>query len=259
MMDGKELQAIWRSGTPSFGAWVTISDAAAAAIICNCGYEWLIIDAEHHPFNPEKIREIVSVVRARKGVPIVRVPVNDPAVIKQALDFGAEGVVVPLLHTAADAQEAVAACRYPPDGIRGFNPVNASNFFHDIDDYLKTINDRVVVILQVEHVDAVSNLDGILATPGLSGILIGPADLSYSMGYALQPGHPQVQAAIQTTISKCNAAGIPVGISIGGTPEELASFIRRGMNFMLIGFDYEWIAQAGKARLNQMRSLTGGR
>jgi 2-keto-3-deoxy-L-rhamnonate aldolase RhmA len=258
-MDGKELQAIWRSGTPSFGAWVTISDAAAAAVICNSGYEWLIIDAEHHPFNPEKIREIVSVVRARKGVPIVRVPVNNPAVIKQMLDFGAEGVVVPLLHTAADAQEAVAACRYPPQGIRGYNPVNASNFLKDIDQYRKTINDRVLVILQVEHIDAVNNLDGILATPGISGILIGPADLSYSIGYPLQLGHPQVQAAIQTTISKCNVAGIPVGVAISGTPEELASLIRGGLNFMLIGFDYEWIALASKAMLNQMRSLTGGR
>jgi len=258
-MDGKELQTIWRSGTPSFGAWVTITDPTVAAVICNIGYEWLIIDTEHHPFNPETLREIISVVRARNGAPIVRVPNNNAPSIKQTLDFGAEGVVIPLLHTAADAQDAVAACRYPPYGIRGFNPVDASNFFNDIEPYLKTINDRVVVILQVEHIDAVNNLDGILATPGIGGILIGPADLSYSMGVPLQIAHPEVQAAIKTTISKCNAAGIPVGIALDGTPEELASWMRAGLNFMLLGFDYHWIMRSGKEILYSMRTLTGGR
>lgn len=258
-MDGKELQAAWRSGAPSFGAWVTFSDSAVAAIICNAGYEWLIIDTEHQPFNPETLREIISVVRARNCVPIVRVPSNNAASIKQTLDFGAEGVIVPLLHTAADAQEAVAACRYPPYGIRGYNPRDASNFFKDTEYYLKTINDRVVVILQVEHIDAVNNLDGILATPGIGGILIGPADLSYSMGFPLETAHPAVQAAIKTTISKCNAAGVPVGIALGGSPEDRASWIRSGINFLPLGFDYEWIMQGGRTILNQMRTLTGGR
>ncbi len=258
-MDGKELQTIWRSGIPSFGAWVTITDPTVAAVICNIGYEWLIIDTEHHPFNPETLREIISVVRARNGVPIVRVPSNNATSIKQTLDFGAEGVVIPLLQTAADAQEAVTACRYPPYGIRGFNPRDASNFFNDINHYLKTINDRVVVILQVEHIAAVNNLDSILAVPGIGGILIGPADLSYSMGLPLQPAHPEVQAAIKTTISKCNAAGVPVGIVLKGTVEELASWVRGGVNFMSLGVDYDWITLGGKAILNQMRTLTGGR
>jgi 2-keto-3-deoxy-L-rhamnonate aldolase RhmA len=258
-MDGKELKTIWGSGTPSFGSWVTTTDPTVAAVICNIGYEWLIIDTEHHPFNPETLREIIAVVHARNSVPIVRVPSINSTSIKHALDFGAEGVLIPLLHTAADAQEAVAACRYPPYGIRGFNPRDASNFFNDIDQYLETINDRVVVILQVEHIDAVKNLDGILATPGIGGIFIGPADLSYSMGLPLQTAHPEVQAAIKTTISKCNAAGIPVGIAVDGTPEELASWIRGGLNFMTIGGDYDWITLGGKAILNQMRTLTGGR
>ena len=258
-MDGKELQAIWRSGRPSFGAWVTMTDPTAAAIICNTGYEWLFIDTEHNPFNPESLREIIAVARARNCVPIVRVPSNNAATIKQTLDFGAEGVIVPLLHTAADAQEAVAACRYPPYGIRGFNPRDASNFFKDTQYYSETINDRVVVILQVEHIDAVNNLDGILATPGIGGILIGPADLSYSMGLPLQTTHPDVQAAIRTTISKCNAAGIPVGIPLDGPAEDRAAWMRNGVNFLPLGFDYDWIMQGGKAILNQMRTLTGGR
>jgi 2-keto-3-deoxy-L-rhamnonate aldolase RhmA len=258
-MDGKELQTIWRSGRPSFGAWVTITDPTAAAVICNIGYEWVMIDTEHHPFNPESLREIISVVRARNVVPIVRVPSNNSATIKQTLDFGAEGIIVPLLHSAAEAQAAVAACRYPPYGIRGYNPRDASNFFNNTEDYIKTINERVVVILQVEHIDAVNNLDGILATPGLGGILLGPADLSHSMGLPLQTAHPDVQAAMKTTIEKCNAAGIPVGTFMKGTPEEWASWMRGGINFLPLGVDYDWITLGGKAILDQMRTLTGGR
>jgi len=258
-MDGKQLQTIWRSGTPSFGAWVTLTDPTVAAVLCNIGYEWLVIDTEHHPFNPQTLREIISVVRARNAVPIVRVPGNNADWIKQILDFGAEGVVIPMLHTAADAQAALAACRYPPYGIRGFNPRDASNFFKDLDHYLATINDRVVVVLQVEHIDAVNNLDGILAVPGIGGILIGPADLSYSMGLPLQTAHPEMQAAIKTTILKCNAAGVPVGIFMNGAPEELASWMRLGLNFMAPGADYDWLSQAGKTLLDQVRALTGGR
>ncbi len=258
-MDGKELQAIWRSKTASFGAWITLVDAAVTAIICNAGYEWIVIDTEHHPFNPENLRAIIGVARARNVAPIVRVPSNNAATIKQALDFGAEGVIVPLLRSAAEAQEAVAACRYPPHGIRGYNPRDASNFFEQIDDYLKTINERVLVILQVEHIDAVNNLDGILATPGISGILIGPADLSYSMGFPLQIDQPAVQTAIHTTISKCNAVHIPVGIFVDGSPEKLAAWLRAGINFLPLGVDYNWLKRGSKEILTQMQSLTDGR
>jgi 2-keto-3-deoxy-L-rhamnonate aldolase RhmA len=258
-MDGKELKAVWRSGKPSFGAWVTCTDPTVAAVICNAGYEWVIIDAEHHPFSSETLREIAAVVKARAAVPIVRVADNNAALIKHTLDLGAEGIVIPLLRTVEDAQRAVAACRYPPRGIRGFNPRDASNFFKDFDHYISTIDDRVIAMLQVEHIDAVNNLDGFLATPGVDCILIGPADLSYSLGAPLQSRHPKVQEAISTTIAKCNAAGIPVGIAADGTAEDYIVWIKRGVNFLLLGADYDWITMAGGAILRQMREATGGR
>ena len=258
-MDGRELKEIWRSGTPSFGAWITCTDPAIAAVICNIGYEWVLIDAEHHPYNPETLREILAVINARGVVPIVRVADNDAALIKQTLDFGAEGVMVPLLRATEDARRAAAACRYPPQGIRGFNPRDASNFFKDFDHYISTINDRVIAMLQVEHIDAVNNIDGFLETPGLDCILIGPADLSYSLGVPLQFEHPSVQAAIDTTISKCQAARVPVGIVAGSTAEEFIGWIQRGIDFLVIGADYDWITEAGSAILRRMREATGGR
>ena len=210
-MDGRELKEIWRSDTPSFGAGITFTDPAVAAFVCNIGYEWVLIEAEHSPYNPETLREILAVIRARDVVPIVRVTENNAALIKQTLDLGAEGIMVPMLRTGEDARRAAAACRYPPEGIRGFTPREASDFFKDIDHYLETFNERVIVMLQVEHIDAVNNIDDFLATPGLDSILIGPADLSFSLGFPLQNQHPLVQEDINKTVAKCNAANIPIG------------------------------------------------
>lgn len=258
-MDGRELKEIWRSGIPSFGAWITLNDPAAAAVVCNLGYEWVLVDAEHQPFSAETLREIFAVVRSRGSVPIVRVRDNDAALIKQMLDFGAEGIMVPMAQSVEDARRAAAACRYPPQGVRGFNPRDASNFFKDLDYYAQTINDRVIALLQVEHIDAVHNLDGILATPGLDAILIGPADLTYSMGLPLQNEHPKVQEAIQSVITKCNAAHVPVGIAVYGAADEFIAWLQRGINFITLGFDYGWINEAGGAVLRRMREATGGR
>ena len=258
-MDGRELKEVWRSSTPSFGAGISCADPAVAAVVCNIGYEWVLIDAEHHPYNPETLRNVLAVINARGVVPIVRVSENNAALIKQALDFGAEGIMVPMLRSAEEARHAAAACRYPPQGIRGFSPREASNYWKDLKHYMNTINDRVIAMLQVEHIDAVNEIDKILATPGLDCILIGPADLSYSLGYPLQREQPVVEEAIYKVIAKCNASGIPVGSWLGGTAEEQAEWFTRGLDFLIVGDDCSWIAEAGGAMLNAMRAATHGR
>jgi 2-keto-3-deoxy-L-rhamnonate aldolase RhmA len=177
-MNGIELKALWKTGQPSFGAWITLADPAVAAIMANAGFDWVYIDYEHNPFNPETLRNILLTLRDRGTVAIVRVRVVDEAIVKQVLDWGAEGILFPMIRTASDAQRAVAACRYPPAGVRGFNPREPSNFFKELDTYLATANDRILAILQVELAEAVTNLDEILRVPGIDGIMIGPADLS---------------------------------------------------------------------------------
>jgi 2-keto-3-deoxy-L-rhamnonate aldolase RhmA len=258
-MDGKELKAVWHSGKPSFGAWITGSDPSIVAAVCNAGYEWVFVDGEHCPYGPEQLREVINTIRARDVVPIVRVADNQAWMVKQVLDLGAEGVVVPLLMTADDARRAVAACRYPPRGMRGFNPRDATNCFADLDDYCKTIDERVVAVVQVEHATAVENLDAILATPGIDAVLIGPADLSYSLGYPRQPRHPAVEAAIVTTIHKCNAAGVPVGITVMGGPDDFRYWLSQGLTYITLGFDFDWVTQGGRRVLEEMRATTGGR
>jgi 4-hydroxy-2-oxoheptanedioate aldolase len=258
-MDGRELQEIWRSGRPSFGAWTLSSDPATAAVLANVGYEWILVDTEHCPFDAETLRAVLAAIRLRGAVPIVRVPANEEWLIKQALDRGGEGVLVPLLRNAEDARRAVRACRYPPDGVRGFSPYDVSNYYQDLQAYLRTINERVVVMLQVELREAVENLEEILAVPGISCLLIGPADLSFSLGHPLMTDHPEVQGAIERVIGGCRAAGMPVAVVVGGSAEDLAGWVRRGVNVLPVGDNLGWLISGAGEMLRAMRERTGGR
>ena len=253
-MDGAELKQVWRSGQPSFGAWVTLTDPAATVVMCNAGYEWLMIDLEHAPFNVETLRNLILIMRCKGVVPLVRVRENDEAIIMEVLDLGAEGIAVPLIRTVEDARRAVMACHYPPLGSRGFGPRNASDFFKNLEHYRSTIEKRVMVILWLEHIDAVINLDEILQVPGVDALVLGPIDLSYSMGLPWQISHPKVQEAIDATIAKSRAADIPVGISV--TAEDFEHWCARGINIVFLGSDFEFIMQAGSSILNQVRGGT---
>ena len=264
-MDGAQLKQLWRSGQPRPGGWITSTDQAVAAIMCNIGYEWLVIDCEHRMFNPETLRSIILLMLSKGVVPIVRVRANDEAIIKQMLDTGAEGIMVPMIRTAEEARRAVMACRYPPEGVRGFGPREASDFYKNVTDYQATINKRVIVMLIIEHIDAIKNLDEILQVPGVDALVIGPADLTYSMEMSLhamggrlhQVDHPSVQEAINTIITKANAACIPVGMS--ATAEDFQSWLERGIDFLFLGSDYEFIMQAGGSILNLVREATRDR
>jgi len=264
-MDGAQLKKIWHSGQPgkSMGAWITSTDQAIVAVMCNIGYEWLIIDCEHRMFNPETLRTIILLMLSKQVVPIVRVRANDDAIIKQMLDTGAEGIVVPMVQTAEEARRAVMACRYPPEGLRGFGPREASDYYRNIEHYQATINKRMIVLLIIEHINAVNNLDEILQVPGVDGLILGPADLSYSLGLPLhaaggrlhQTGQAKVQEAIDVVIKKANAAQVPVGISV--TADDFQEWFARGIDFVTLGSDYEFIMQAGGGILDLVRKATG--
>jgi len=254
-MDGAELKQEWLSGQPSFGAWISLTDPAVTAVMCNAGYKWLMIDAEHLPYNAETLRSLIATMRSRDVVPLVRVRANDEAIIKQVLDMGAEGIAVPMIRTADDARRAVMACHYPPFGIRGCGPRDASNFYQNIDHYRSTIENRVVVILWIEHIDAVNNLDEILRVPGVDALVLGPTDLSYSMGLPWQITHPKVEQAIDTIITKARVVHIPVGHS--ATTENFESWRARGINPIFLGSDYEFMLRDANRFLNQARRAVG--
>jgi 2-keto-3-deoxy-L-rhamnonate aldolase RhmA len=225
-------------GEVCFGTAITFTDPTITELLAG-DLDFVWIDAEHNALSLESIQLHLMAVKGTQAFPVVRVAWNDPVLIKPVLDIGTPGVVVPLIRTAADAALAVAACRYPPKGIRGFGPRRASRYGRDSGpEYCAAADASIMVNVQIEHAEAVKNLDAILATEGLAGIVIGPNDLAGSMGHSGRPDHPEVQKSIDTVITRARAAKKFVGVGASAEPGELADWARRGVQWLLVGADF---------------------
>ena len=233
-----DLRRKWSEGQqPSLLGWITSMDPAIAEIEAEWGYDGLIIDTEHATFDPPTLRGVLMAFRGTDCVPIVRVTANDPALIKIALDLGAGGVLIPQVDDAAAAQAAVAACRYAPDGRRGVSPRRAANYRRNIATYLTEANQSLVVIVQIESLTAYHNLDEILAVPGVDCCLIGPDDLSATMGYLGDSSHPEVAQVILDMIRRCRQAKRAVAVAAGLDAKSIKHLLDAGANAVLCGGD----------------------
>jgi 2-keto-3-deoxy-L-rhamnonate aldolase RhmA len=231
-------------GEICFGTAITFTDPAITELLAG-DLDFVWIDGEHNALSLETIQLHLMAVKGTSAFPLVRVAWNDPVLIKPVLDIGAPGVIVPLIRTADDAAKAVAACRYPPKGIRGFGPRRATRYGRDGGpDYVARADASIMVNVQIEHAEAVKNLDAILATEGLAGIVIGPNDLAGSMGHSGRPDHPDVQKTIDVVISRTRAANKFVGIGAGADPEALADLARRGVQWLTAGADFVLLQKA---------------
>jgi 4-hydroxy-2-oxoheptanedioate aldolase len=225
---------------PQIGLWMGLANAYTAEICALAGFDWLVIDGEHAPNDLQSIQAQLQTLAAYPvSHPVCRVPVGETALIKQYLDLGAQNILVPMVDTAEQASQLVQAMRYPQDdglgGVRGMAGARASRWGH-FPDYVKRANEEVCLLVQVESREALKNLDAIVATPGVDGVFIGPADLSASMGYVGNAGHPEVQAAIADAIARILKAGKAPGIL---TPDrQLAEhYLKLGAVFVAVGLD----------------------
>jgi 2-keto-3-deoxy-L-rhamnonate aldolase RhmA len=170
------------------------------------------------------------------------------------LDIGAAGVIVPLVKTADDVKLAVAACRYPPEGIRGFGPRRPSQYGKlGGPEFCSAANKSIITIVQIEQREALANIDSILAVPGLTSIVVGPNDFAASLGYTGQPRHPEVLRAIDTLIAKSRGAKIPIGIAVGDDPEILGEWIDKGVNWISIAADFALLLNPTARLVKQLR------
>lgn len=234
-----------RQGDVCLGSIVSFSDPTVSEALGSAGLDFLWIDMEHGPMGIETVQAHVMATELTGAAPIVRVPWNDPVLIKPVLDVGAAGVIVPMVRTAADVQQAVAACRYPPGGIRGYGPRRPSRYGREGGpSFCAHANESIVTIVQIEHVDAVRNVDGILAVPGLDAVLIGANDLSGSLGVPGQADHPEVLQAIDTVIDKARRKGVFVGLPVGDDPATVAAWIRKGVRWLAVGGDFFFLVRA---------------
>jgi len=203
-----------KNGKVSLGSWLTLSHGAIAEIMAESGFDWLAIDMEHSAIGIEDVEPLIRAIEASGCVPLVRLTSNDPTLAKRVMDAGSYGVIVPMVNTPDEAAKAVRSVKYPPEGARSVGLYRAQGWGEKFDDYKDTVNKESLVIVQIEHREAVENIDGILAVPGIDGVMIGPYDISGSLGVTGELNHPLVRQARQKVLAAARAAGKAAGIHV---------------------------------------------
>lgn len=236
------------------GTVITLSDSSVSELAADAGFDFTWIDAEHSPFT---IQDLLHHVMALRGTPcasFIRVPWNEHGIIKPVLDLAPAGIIVPMVNSAEAARDAIAACRYPPVGNRGCGTRRAVEYGRKaFGQYLEESARDPLVIVQIEHVDAVRNLDAILKAPGLGSICIGPTDLSGSMGKLGQVTDPEVLRVIDEICEKTRRAGVMLGAF--GTP--FAAWRKRGLNWTALCSDCSCMFSQAQKLLAEVRQEQG--
>ena len=232
-----------RNGQVLLGTAVTFGDLAVTDALCD-STDFLWIDMEHSALTVADVQAHIIATKGTDTAPLIRVPWNDPVLIKPILDMDAAGVIVPMVRTAEEARRAVAACRYPPAGVRGWAPRRPSRYMRVVGpDAAREADETVLCIVQIEHIDAVRNLEEIIAVPGLDGIAVGPADLAASMGHVGNPGHPDVVAATKQVFNRVRETDLFAGTSIGHDTAQVVQLVEWGAQWVAMGADFTLIVE----------------
>ena len=241
------FKAALQAGRPQIGLWLGLTSSYSAELLAGAGFDWLLIDGEHAPNSVQTVLTQLQAIAPYPSQPVVRPSWNDPVQIKQLLDVGAQTLLVPMVQNADEARQAVRATRYPPAGIRGVGSALArASRWNRIPDYLQQANDAMWVLVKIETREGVKNRPRLRAGEGAEGVFIGPADLSADMGFAGNPQHPEVQAAIEQAIAQIRAAGKAPGILMANEP--LAKrYLELGARFVAVGVDTTLLARGAEA------------
>lgn len=230
------FKAALARGELQIGLWSSLCSPIVAEIIGYSGFDWILVDTEHSPNEPPAVLAQLQALQAGTATPIVRPAWNDPVLLKRLLDIGTQAVLVPFVQNAQEAAKAVAACRYPPAGIRGITMSGRGSRYGRVPDYLKRADAEICVLVQVETGEALSQLEAIASVDGVDGVFIGPADLSASLGHIGNPGHPEVQEAIKAAAARLTAIGKPAGI-LTASEADARRYIEWGYRFVAVGSD----------------------
>ena len=227
-----------RQNQLTLGSWISLGNSSIAEILAMAGYDWLVVDMEHTTISMEQAGELIRVIDLCGVAPLVRLTSNHPDQIKRVMDAGAHGIVVPMVNSVTDAERAVAATRYAPQGIRGVGLARAQKFGPGFQEYLTWQKDGPVVIVQIEHQDALEHLEAIFSVPGVDGFIIGPYDLSCSMGMPGEFDRPEFKAAMQQILATGLRMNFPAGLHIVEPDQaRLAQVIQEGYRFIAYSVD----------------------
>jgi 4-hydroxy-2-oxoheptanedioate aldolase len=244
-----------KRGEPTFGTWLSLGSLFAARVLARMGWDWLTLDLEHSPIDLEQAAAIFGAVADAGSVPLVRVPEGSHHWIKRVLDAGAMGIVVPMVDTVAQAQAAIAAAKYPPQGNRSAGgSLHAMNFAASSDEYLVAANDQILVVLQTESPRGVEHAEAIYSLPGCDAVFIGPVDLRFQMRApdGEFPTPEEHEALVQRVIAAGRKVGTPTGIHTMD-PESARRRAEQGMQFLAVGSDLRLMTQQADATLDILR------
>ena len=248
-MTDRNFKTKLKAGEPLLGLWNSLCSPIAAEALAQTGFDWLLFDSEHSPVEISGLVSILQAAAAGASHSVVRVAWNDTVLIKRALDIGADTLLIPFVQNPEEAKAAVAATRYPPEGVRGVAGRTRASGYGLRKDYLKSANNNICVLVQIETEEALKNLAKIAQTSGVDGVFIGPADLSASMGHLGNPEHPDVQLALKGAAVELGALGVPAGILAFDT-DQAQRYLDWGYQFVAVGADLGLLVGGAKNLLS---------
>lgn len=254
-MQVESLKSKLAKGKFTLGSWITLAHPAIAEIMARAGFDWLTIDLEHSVITIREAEELIRVIVLLGVCPLVRLSINDPVQVKRVMDAGAHGVIVPMVNSVPDAARAVQAVRYPPEGKRGVGLARAQGYGSAFEQYRAWVNQESVVIVQVEHIEAVKNLEAILSAEDVDGFIVGPYDLSGSLGVPGQFDHPSMKEAMDKIVSIGIASGKAAGIHvIEPDVEEVRRRVGEGYSFLAYSLDIRMLDSTCRLGVDEIRS-----
>lgn len=240
----------------TLGSWITLGHPAIAEMMAQAGFDWLTVDMEHSAITEHQAQQLIQTIELCGVTPLVRVGHNDPTIIKRVMDAGSHGVIVPMVNSREEAQRAVASVKYPPLGFRGVGLARAQKYGADFEGYRQWNESQSVVIVQVEHIKAVENLEAILSVEGVDGFIVGPYDLSGSLGVPGQFDHPEVVAALDRVKEVTARLGAVSGFHvISDDPAQTAQKIEEGYRFVAYSLDILFLGNSCRNGLKKLKAV----
>ena len=244
------------SGEKTIGSWLTMPSLAISELMAKVGFDWLTIDLEHSSLSIEQAGEMIRIIDLAGVSPLVRLTSNDGNQIKRVMDSGAHGIIVPMVKTKGDAEQAVSSVYYPPKGIRGVGLARAQNYgigFHEYRDWLE---ENAIIIVQIEHIDAVNNLKDILSVDGVDGYIIGPYDLSASLGVSGEFNHSSMIEAMNEIYRVATTLGKYGGIHIVEPDTDLLKqSVLEGFTFLAYSVDFRMLDVSARIGMKSFKEL----
>lgn len=218
------------------GCWCSLANPVTTEVLGLAGFDWLLLDGEHAPNDVSTLIPQLLALKDSRSAPVVRPPWNDTVVIKRLLDAGFYNFLIPFVESAEEARRAVAATRYPPQGVRGVSVAQRHNRYGTVPDYLKLVNDNIAVMVQIESRAGLEAVDAIAAVDGIDGVFVGPSDLAAALGQLGNAGHPDVQQAIRHIVERTRAQGKACGI-LAPVEADARRYLEWGFDFVAVGSD----------------------